>query len=177
MVDDLVRNASERTPPQVSPSKRLMSSQGAVDRSTHFTTLAISRGTPSVTQSPEIDQNVEEREDMFFGVNEWEDIPEEPPVANSVQRPRGRPSESGFRRKSTRRSTVHFVDDEFVEGPSLTLRDILLKVGQDGILGANGTFNFDLMREYLSGCLKERDADYMQKKRSWRKRRNKKNIS
>lgn len=35
----------------------------------------------------------------------------------------------------------------FSEGPSFTLRDMLLKVGQDGMLGANGTFNFDLLEE------------------------------
>lgn len=66
-------------------------------------------------------------------LDEWEDVLEEAYATSTTRR---RPVLSNTKPAP-----------RFSEGPSFTLRDMLLKVGQDGMLGANGTFNFDLLRE------------------------------
>ena len=87
-------------------------------------------------------EDEEQDAEMSFGtagplasrqMDEWEDVLDQAEVLSTPRQPISNTKAA----------------PRFSEGPSFTLRDMLLKVGQDGMLGANGTFNFDLLREWL----------------------------
>jgi hypothetical protein len=106
----------------------------------------------------------EENRNEDASEHEWEDVLDETKLGNifpdhtstvrwsSAKRFGDRLSMgNATRRKSSRLSGLFAVtEDEYLDEPSFTLRDILLKVGQDGMLGVNGTFNIDLIRTFPS---------------------------
>ena len=63
--------------------------------------------------------------------DDWDDVLEEPA-------------------KTPRMEEAGLNEPSFINEPSFTLQDILLRVGQQGLMGANGTFNFDLLSAYSS---------------------------
>lgn len=154
-----------KTPPHSSPSRRLLDSKNNIQRPSPFKNLLQSGRGPKAPESPEIQPAIDEEpnENDLFGGNEWEDVLEEakytsifPDHTSTVRRQSaakrfGERMSLGAtgRRKSSRQSgnLLAVAEDEYMDGPSFTLRDILLKVGQDGMLGANGTFNMDLIRK------------------------------
>jgi hypothetical protein len=129
-------------------ARRLLDPKNNIQRSSPFKNLAGSGRAPLSPQSPDIGTEIvaiEENEfegqevELSFGtarplfsnnavMDDWEDIDGTSSLRHT---------------KATKASTT----PRFSEGPSFTLRDMLLKVGQEGMMGVNGTFNFDLLGE------------------------------
>ncbi|PVG04890.1 hypothetical protein CPB86DRAFT_721454 [Serendipita vermifera] len=140
IVDDLLNEATTKTPPQSVTSQRLFDSRNNIQRESPFKSLMRSGRGPAAPRSPEITSDVDGsspstiRELSFTahsaGVKGWEDL-----VGGHAAT--SKPPKSKAKRTSY----------EPFDGPSFTLHDILLKAGQDGVLGANGTFNLDLLDE------------------------------
>jgi hypothetical protein len=89
--------------------------------------------------------------------DEWEDVLNmDAAEATSAVRGTSRMSIGTLTRTSARKSMAAAtpraglgprMSEEYYEGPSFTLQDMLLRAGREGVQGANGTFNFDLLRE------------------------------
>lgn len=119
--------------------------------------MASGRG-PRTPQSPDIISNTGLDEPSFgtvggldlrhpTGEEEWEDVMNDPDGTSTLRRRNARMSLGTSTRTSNAGLTAPRLSEEYYEGPSFTLHDMLLKAGRDGIQGANGTFNFNLLRE------------------------------
>jgi len=129
-------------------ARRLLDSKNNIRRSSPFKSLAGSGRAPLSPQSPDIGTEIIEEEDAQTAdlppgraqllssnpTDDWEDVLE---VADSA---------ATAQRQMLTTDPMTAFGPRFSEGPSFTLRDMLLKVGQDGLMGMNGTFNFDLLR-------------------------------
>jgi hypothetical protein len=131
-------------------ARRLLDPKNNIQRSSPFKSLAGSGRAPSSPQSPDIGTEIVEHEgqevEFSFGtirplfsnhMDDWEDVLDGPESTSTVRRPMF----------STKAKALNVISPRFSEEPSFTLRDMLLKVGQDGILGISGAFNFDLLRK------------------------------
>jgi hypothetical protein len=142
IVEDLVNDVTTRTPPESMSSQRLFDSRNNIQRSSPFKSLVRSGRGPATPRSPEITSDINEDDeasspstirDYSFTAHSarnkgWEDL-----------------VDGGAATSKPPKSKAKRTSDEPFDGPSFTLHDILLKVGQDGLLGANGTFNLDLL--------------------------------
>jgi hypothetical protein len=127
-------------------ARRLLDPKNNIQRSSPFRSLAGSGRAPSSPHSPDIGTEIVEDDGQEFvtarplfsnHMDEWEDILDGADSTSTVRRPLF----------STKAEVLNIASPRFSEEPSFTLQDVLLKVGQDGILGINGAFNFDLLRK------------------------------